>query len=433
MAEAGASSATRSTPSVTASEAETNAVTAALRAARAATHAASGLAWLQGLSLEARLARTAEAALAAALSLRSWQAASRRPSTCDQTAGAGRSRCRRGRRGGVERKPADSSCDSGVDVENSHGGRDQMPAHFVENGRGDIQSMVIGSPAEVSRAGVGHVPDAKADEARDLSNEVMEVDAVNEYFGVETASVGVCTPQPLTESRTVQTEYVVCPVLCSDLGLWAEAIVAAEFVDVYAADLTDGDNLVPTSTEKLVVAPSEMDAAVVPVANQAQGQERQRKQRSLRAHPSESMAASESEMPMSAACPCGSRMEGENRLSSFAVPSEEQGKQRAQRWSDVNSETGSDSFVKAGRGSDVCGARQEYLATCEQDDLVRDSEQRSVATTEPMIDSPEPMLEGSMLDHPNKDKINAVLEELAKIADQQRWGNAGEMARSMLL
>ena len=106
-------------------------------------------------------------------------------------------------------------------------------------------------------------------------------------------------------------------------------------------------------------------------------------------------------------------MEGENRLSSFAVPSEEQGKQRAQRWSDVN--------------------RQEYLATCEQDDLVRDSEQRSVATTEPMIDSPEPMLEGSMLDHPNQDKINAVLEELAEIADQQRWGNAGEMARSMLL
>ena len=42
-------------------------VLAALRAARAAAHAASGLAWTQGFGEEARLARSAEAALDAGI------------------------------------------------------------------------------------------------------------------------------------------------------------------------------------------------------------------------------------------------------------------------------------------------------------------------------------------------------------------------------
>ena len=77
------------------------AVLAALRAARAAAHAASGLAWMRSFGEEARLARSTEAALDAAIALR-------------VAAGAGASRGRR-QRGGKHRRALQSEIASPAD------------------------------------------------------------------------------------------------------------------------------------------------------------------------------------------------------------------------------------------------------------------------------------------------------------------------------
>ncbi len=97
---AGASEAMRTATPAGAGSASA-AVLAALRAARAAAHAASGLAWMRSFGEEARLARSTEAALDAAIALR-------------VAAGAGASRGRR-HRGGKHRRALQSEVASSAD------------------------------------------------------------------------------------------------------------------------------------------------------------------------------------------------------------------------------------------------------------------------------------------------------------------------------
>ena len=138
MVATGAEMATQTAYPAAVRDAGAAAVTASLRAARATAHAASGVAWQQGHNQEARLARSAEAAIDAALALCGLV---RSRSAWKPTTSSGRGR--RGRRGGggAERKARDAA---GAEFE-------ERESELEETSEGDLRTATASTAVQTTR------------------------------------------------------------------------------------------------------------------------------------------------------------------------------------------------------------------------------------------------------------------------------------------
>ena len=226
-------------------------VLAALRAARAAAHAASGLAWTQGFGEEARLARSAEAALDAGIAkfIVSGSAIAR-----------GR-RGRRGRGGGdadaVQARRAtactctsesDAMVFSGRGLERCENMQENVESYDVDCGYRNGSISKISAPLSQEKVVIkdtllnvnrdeeecsGSISAPERLEAIPVelnSGATTHVTADNFYMGEITCDVSVQASEEQLESPRMRP-------LESHLALWAEAYVAAEQLDSLAASL----------------------------------------------------------------------------------------------------------------------------------------------------------------------------------------------------
>ena len=251
----GAHGAMRALPPVAASA---TGVLAALRAARAASHAASGLAWTQGFSEEARLARSAEAVLEAGIAK-------------FVASGAAPARGRRGRRGrgaceadevqAPQAKEFVSESDA-VDL-SDHGGelcRSNLEKPNVRalstqwsRGKFEVKNTFLNLKCDEQEcSGSVSAPERLAEASAGLRDSGAEhVGADSFYMGEDAHEVSVQTGEEQTP--------MLWP-LESPLALWAEAAIAAEQVGSLALLL--GERWLAASDTNRSASPSAAELAV---------------------------------------------------------------------------------------------------------------------------------------------------------------------------
>ncbi len=235
-------------PCATASSMAVTGVLATLRAARAAAHAASGLAWMQGCSQEARLARSAEAALDAAIAMR-----------CASTAEAMQGRRRRRGRGCTEAMRAsktDRTFVGETDVKHvpmltellSDAGAADSSEASVGSGCGEmgheataqIQMSVKNTFLNV-QCEAPQAPDPAAESAPGrlelASNSEQSMDDVRDSSGLQMGAGSFYMGEVCIDAAAQPEGLPMLHMLQSPLALWAEALVATEQLASLAADV----------------------------------------------------------------------------------------------------------------------------------------------------------------------------------------------------